>query len=184
MKNKKLFISIIIFAVFLIVAVILYNSLSEKYVPQDSLQQEEVKEKIPAPDISVFDKRGEEIKLSSYNGKPVVMNFWATWCGPCRAELPAFQTMYDKYGEKIQFFMVNLTDGIEETKEEVDFFISDGGYTFPVFYDLNQSAAYAYSVSSVPLTVFIDKEGNIKNMRVGAMNEQMLSHYIDELIGG
>ena len=182
--NKKLFIGILIFALFLISAVTLYNSLSENYIQEEPLEIEENEEKISAPDFVMYDKDGREVKLSSYKGKPIVMNFWATWCGPCRAELPAFQAMYDKYGEKLQFLMVNLTDGIEETKEKVEAFISKDKYSFPVFYDLSQKGAYYYSVSSVPLTVFIDKEGNIKNMRVGAMNEQMLSRYIDDLIGG
>lgn len=185
MKNKKIVIGIAAFVLLLAVAVFAYNALINEYtpgdLPHDAAQEGENRQ--AAPDFTVFDKNGKEVTLSSFKGKPVVINFWATWCGPCKSELPAFQKMYNEYKDKIQFLMVNLTDGVQEKKADVDSFIEKEGYTFPVFYDTQYSGAYAYSVSSVPLTVFVDSEGYINNARIGAMNEAMLSRYINNLIG-
>ena len=112
-----------------------------------------------APDFTVYDKDGNAVKLSDLRGKPVVLNFWASWCGPCKAEMPAFQQIYEKYEGKVEFMMVNLTDGARETVEGASAFIQKQGYTFPLYFDTEMQAAIAYSVYSIPVTCFIGENG-------------------------
>lgn len=125
-----------------------------------------------APDFTVVNGAEEEVKLSDFVGKPVVLNFWASWCGPCKSEMPFFQNMYDTYGEEVAFMMVNLTDGSRETVETALDYVQQAEYTFPVYFDTNQEAAYAYYVSSIPATYFIDAEGNLVAYGVGSLQEE------------
>lgn len=139
-----------------------------------------------APDFTVLDKDGNEVTLSgivSEKNKPIIINFWATWCPPCVRELPHFEAMYKEYGDEIEFLMVNLTDGYDETIEKVNTFTSDNAYTFPVYFDTKAGASVAYSIRSIPLTVLVDANGNIVTSQVGAMDEKTLKGYIDLLIG-
>ena len=132
-------------------------------------QEEEI---VPAPDFTVENADGEQVKLSDFTGRPVVLNFWASWCGPCKSEMPGFQNLYDAYGEDVAFVMVNLTDGGRETTESAMAFVEKQGYTFPVYFDVDQEAAAAYYVTSIPATYFIDSEGNLVAYGLGALQEE------------
>ncbi len=136
----------------------------------------------PAPDFTVQTADGETAKLSDYVGKPVIINFWATWCGPCKSELPAFNDAYAAYGEDIHFLMVNLTDGAQETAAGVTEFVENNGYTFPLYLDTEIDAASTYGVYSIPLTVFVDAKGNLLGGHTGAMSYETLEQYIDILL--
>ena len=116
--------------------------------------------------------------------KPVVINFWATWCPPCKRELPDFDRLCREYGDRVVFMMVNLTDGRRDTVDGTKKFVSEKGYTFPVYFDTGLSGAKAYSVSSIPQTTFIDANGNVFATRIGAMNETVLRSYINAILGG
>lgn len=157
---------------------------------QDAAESGEAAE-IAAPDFTVYDKEGTEVSLSDLKGRPVVINFWASWCPPCKEELPYFETLWQELGEsgsdaasgedRVVFMMVALTDGQRETKDTVDAFIGDNGYTFPVYYDLDASAAYAYGISSIPQTFFIDENGMIEAYQIGMMDEQTLRDGISKI---
>lgn len=136
---------------------------------------------VPAPDFTVLDNDGNEVKLSEMQGKPVVINFWATWCVYCKQEMPDFNTVYADYADDVQFMMVNLTND-SETMENAKKFIEDSGYTFPVYFDVNQEALTAYSTYSIPQTFFITAEGNVKYYQPGAMQESALRQAIDGLL--
>lgn len=127
----------------------------------------------PAPDFTVYDADGNEVSLADFAGEPVVINFWASWCPPCKAELPDFEVAYQEVSD-VRFLMVNLTDGQRETKEIADAFIAENGYTFPVLYDIDGSGYYAYGLTSIPQTFFVDAEGNIADYRIGMIDEQTL----------
>lgn len=135
-----------------------------------------------APDFTVLDKDGNTVRLSDKFGKPVVINFWATWCPPCKQELPDFDKLCKEYGDRVVFMMVNLTDGYRDTVDGTKRFVSGKGYTFPVYFDTKDNAASAYNVSSIPQTTFIDAKGNIYTTRIGAMNEATLRIYLNALL--
>lgn len=127
-----------------------------------------------APDFTVTDAQGNEVSLSSYFGKPIVLNFWASWCGPCKSEMPDFEEAYQTYGDEIHFVMVNMTDGSRETQEAASSFVQQQGFTFPVLYDTQMNAATTYSVWSLPTTYFIDEEGYLVAQGRGALDRETL----------
>ncbi|MDR0889799.1 MAG: TlpA family protein disulfide reductase [Oscillospiraceae bacterium] len=163
-------------------AVFGYRALSghydEKTPPKAAAQEAN-----PAADFTVVDADGNSVKLSDFFGKPIIINFWASWCGPCLSELPAFDLAYQSYGDEIVFLMVNLTDGYSETVSGVTAFVQENGYSFPVYFDTQYEGAESYNVSSIPLTVLIDKDGNLYQSHLGAMREETLRTYIGNLLG-
>lgn len=182
MKHKGLIIILLLFAVILGVAVVGYNKLSRQYSPEISgVETSHPEQAEIAPDFIVTSTNGERVKLSDYKGKPVVINFWATWCPPCKAELPYFEQMYKEYGGDVEFMMINLTDGQEETQDVVNTFIEDAGYTFPVYFDTEYSAAMAYSTYSIPVTVFVNRDGEIVYKKVGMIQEDMLKAFVERI---
>ena len=130
--------------------------------------------KLEAPDFTVQDAEGNDVKLSDMRGRPVVLNFWASWCPPCKGEMPDFNKVYGELGEDIQFMMVCIVDGSRETVKTGASFISDSGYSFPVFFDVTQEAGTVYAVRSIPTTYFIDAEGYLITGAEGAINEETL----------
>ena len=133
----------------------------------------------PAMDFTVYDIDRNPVKLSDFFGKPILINFWATWCPPCKSELPDFDFVYADYGEDVVFMMVNMTDGSRDTVESASAFTADNGYSFPVYYDCDLNAAYTYGASSIPMTVLIGADGNIVGGQVGVLTEEQLRIILD-----
>ena len=131
-----------------------------------------------APDFTVLDGEGNEVKLSDYFGKPIVLNFWASWCGPCKSEMPDFNEAYLAQGDEIQFLMVNMTDGYRETLKIAQTFVADAGYSFTVLYDVNRDAAATYGISSLPTTLFIGADGVMVAYAMGAIDAETLQRGI------
>lgn len=132
-----------------------------------------------APDFTMTNASGEEIKLSDFFDKPVVLNFWASWCGPCKSEMPHFEDAYQKYGEDINFVIVNLTDGARETVENASDFIEEQGYTFPLYFDTNTEGAMTYGTYSIPVTYFIGADGVPVAQANGALDAATLQKGLD-----
>lgn len=183
MKNKVWIMIAAAFAVIMILAAVLYPKLTEKYSDAGTPASTNSDAVVQAEDFTVYDADMNEVKLSDSFGKPIIVNFWASWCGPCKSELPAFDNLYGKYKDDVVFLMVNLTDGQRETVSSVKEFVSDSGYSFPVYYDVEYDAANTYGVHSIPETVFINADGSLYDIRVGAMNEAVLENYIEQMIG-
>ena len=187
--NKKLVILILL--VVLMVALVsgasaLYDKLGSQVDTQQLATQppteaaDETTGELPfAPDFTVYDKEGNPVKLTDYIGKPIVLNCWASWCGPCQSEMPDFEEKYQELGEDIQFLMVNMTDGSRETVDTAAGFIEEKGYTFPVFYDIDQDVAITYGVYSLPTTFFIDAQGHAVAQATGAIDAATLQKGID-----
>ena len=136
-------------------------------------------EDIIAPDFEVIDKEGNPVKLSSFFGKPIVLNFWASWCGPCQSEMPDFNEKYAELGGDVHFVMVNMTDGGRETVETASAFIEKNGYVFPVLFDTKSEAAMTYGAYSLPTSFFINAEGHVIAQAVGAIDAATLQRGID-----
>lgn len=121
--------------------------------------------------FTVADVNENDVTLSSKFGKPIVLNFWASWCSPCKSEMPEFENLYKEYSDNVEFIMVNLTDGERETISTAKSFIESMDYTFPVYFDVNQDSAYTYEIYSIPTTYFIDSEGKIAAYSQGVLDE-------------
>jgi len=103
-----------------------------------------------------------------------VLNFWASWCPPCRAEMPDFNKVFGELGEEVHFMMICLVDGDRETVETGAKHIKASGYGFPVYYDTKMEAAMAYGIRSIPSTYFVDAKGYLITGAQGAINEETL----------
>ncbi|MEA5142480.1 MAG: TlpA disulfide reductase family protein [Oscillibacter sp.] len=132
-----------------------------------------------APDFTVYDKNGSAVKLSSFNGKPIVVNFWASWCGYCIQEMPEFQAAYEKYGDDVVFLMVNLINS--DTMQKAQNVIDQNGFTFSVYFDNENSASSAYPTTAIPASVFIGTDGKVSAMVRGAMTADRLNKYIAQI---
>ena len=198
--DKKIVIIILVLAFVLVLggAGILYHQLGQKLTPdllatQATQETEAAEASAPTaqttepanyltPEFTVYDLDGKEVHLSDFFGKPIVLNFWASWCGPCQMEMPDFNEKYLEIGEKVQFLMVNMTDGSRETVESASAFIAEQGYSFPVYYDTDLDAATVYSVYSLPTTYFIDVEGYTVARATGAISGETLQRGIDMIM--
>ena len=131
-----------------------------------------------ALDFTVQDWEGNMVKLSDFFGKPIVLNFWASWCPPCKAELPDFDDACKKYDGEVVFLMVNMTDNQMETVEVAKDFIKTYGYDFPVYFDVSYEAAMVYGVRSIPQTYFINAEGEAVATATGMISASQLEQGI------
>lgn len=196
-KGDKFVLLALAFVALMIFAVMGYRILTENYAPQGTVpsqiadsdsvsgSQEESADSDTdglAPDFTVLNIAGNEVHLSDYFGKPIILNFWATWCGPCKSELPAFNNMYEKYKDDVHFLFINLTDGSRETIEGVTQFMEDEGYTFPVYFDTTMEAATKYGAYSIPTTFLIDDEGVPVHSQMGALPEDAIEQFITVLL--
>ena len=144
---------------------------------QSDAEEENDSDKVASLDFTVYDANGNEVHLFDFRGKPVVLNFWASWCGPCQMEMPDFEEKYKEIGDEVQFLMINVTTG-RETLESAVAFIEEKGYTFPVFYDTESDAADTYGASSLPTSYFIDAEGYIVAWAIGMVDADTLDEAI------
>ena len=160
-------------------ASVLYNQLSADYMPEQMITQPAVE---TAPDFTVTDAQGNEVSLSDFFGKPIVLNFWASWCGPCQYEMPDFEEAYHQYGDQVEFLMVNLTDGYSETVNSAKAFLDHTGYTFPVYFDTMSDGAETYQVFSIPCTYFLDRNGSLVSKNLGMISSDALNQGIDLIL--
>ncbi|MCL2571554.1 MAG: TlpA family protein disulfide reductase [Defluviitaleaceae bacterium] len=125
------------------------------------------------PDFVMYDADGNQLSLSDFFGKPIVLNFWATWCPNCVDEIPYFEALYAERGDEIHIIKINLLDGQRETRDRVDRFMEDNGFTFPLFFD-GGDGALEYGVRFIPMTFFINAAGEMVAHAQGAVDDAML----------
>ncbi|GAA0498272.1 redoxin domain-containing protein [Salinibacillus aidingensis] len=131
-----------------------------------------------APDFELTTLTGKTEKLSDYRGEPVMVNFWASWCGPCRSEMPAMQNMYEK--NDVNILAVNLTT--QETKrQDIPDFVDEFQLTFPVLLDVEGETGSAYQIGSIPTSFFIDSEGIISYKHTGPLNEEQIMQQFEKM---
>ncbi len=134
-----------------------------------------------APDFELQTLTGETVKLSDYRGKKVLVNLWASWCPPCRAEMPDIQELYEEY--KDQGFVVlgvNLTT-TEKENNSVKPFVEEFGLTFPILMDIRNEVGRTYQAVSIPTSYFIDSEGIIHQKIIGQMSRETIENNIKEM---
>ena len=205
--NKKIKTIIITAAVLtggLVAAIWAYNSLSGHFTPENagntvvhgetvnipgmSVNAEKEttnasgEKAMAAYDFAMLDKEGNTVRLSDHYGKPVVLNFWASWCPPCRSEMPAFDKLNTEKGDIVNVMMVNMTDGYRDDFDSVITFAEENGYGFPVYFDTGNKGAKGYGIFSLPTTVFINADGTVAETHMGAMSEETLNVYVDKLL--
>ena len=186
--NKKILALAIVLVVVLVGAGVAYRSLTADTGTQMKQSQEVPglqggkTAKRQAPEFSVLDAEGKQVALSSLRGKPVVLNFWASWCGPCREEMPDFQQVYALYQGRVHFMMVNLTDGSRETQGKASEFVRRNGFSFPVYYDTKQEAVKAYGITAIPTTFILDADGIVINHSQGVMRKEKIKKTLDQVL--
>ena len=135
-----------------------------------------------AADFQLMGLDGQTVTLSGLRGSPVLLNFWATWCGPCRAEMPYLQQVYaDERWTAAGLKILAVNAG--ESVNGVEKFLEDNGLTFPVLLDSDQSVAIDYDIRGIPTTYFIDKDGIIKSVKVGSFrNKAEIDGHLEDLV--
>ena len=191
-KNRTVALICLVLLLLLGGAYALYQNLADDYAPDQLATQPQSTEVTSGetggttepepeqvPDFTVYDIDGNPVRLSDFFGKPIVLNFWASWCGPCQMEMPDFDAKAKELEGKVQFLMINVTDGGRETVESASSFIASKGFTFPVYYDTDLMAANTYGASGLPTTFFIDADGYGIAQARGAISAEILQKGID-----
>lgn len=136
---------------------------------QEETGDREEEQENKAPDFTAEVNDGSTFILSEQDGKVILLNFWATWCGPCVAEMPAFEQLYEEYDkEEVAILAINCM----EEKSTVDQFVSDSEYTFPIAYDETGEISQKYPTNGIPYTLVIGKDGTVKKTYLGARDAQ------------
>lgn len=163
--NKKILI--------LLMALLLVTGFSFLGLAENSIQAAEVGTSVglEAPDFSLKDVNDNQVKLSDYRGKKVFLNFWASWCPPCKKEMPDMQKLHENYGQEVVILAVN----VGESKSVALNYLMQNKLNFKVLLDQNKSTAQNYLVRGIPTSYFLDEKGVIQEKVVGAISyEKML----------
>lgn len=207
MNKKVLFVVLSAVLIALLVgAVFIYDELYEDYSDRNSQMQTVDKDKVvnestvsaheqepnqesnreqnqeqtdnKVPDVEFYDADGNSVMLSSFFDKPIVLNFWATWCGPCKSEMPGFNSLYEEYKDRVNFVFLNVSDDENSVAE----FLDENGYSFPPYFDKTQVASYTYGASSIPLTFVMHKGGEMYGYQMGALSKEALEEALKNVL--
>lgn len=186
MKPKfKYAIYVIIFFLVLIGLNVLYNQIKDSQKnrlenkTQQNIQKDSQTKLEIAKDITVYTENNEEVSLSSFKGKPIVINFWASWCVPCQSEMPDFNKVYEEEKEDIHFLMINATT--DDVQKDAQQYIASKGYTFPIYYDTKGTASYGYRITGYPTTIFINSDFEIVKVYSGMITKEVLESTIKQI---
>jgi thiol-disulfide isomerase/thioredoxin len=195
-KKVKIIISIALFVLALLVCYFAYSSLSADEKSQEQTLSGGASEKTGdgsaetddtaddfqlAPDFTMQDAGGNTVNFKDLVGKPLVINFWASWCPPCIAELPIFNEVYQELGDDVTFVMVDLISD-RETVAEGKAHISENNFKFPVYFDVDRDGASTYAITSIPTTYFVNADGYIVTGVVGGLDRDTLELGISKIL--
>ena len=165
------------------------ESAAESADAEESSEADAGQDVIPAIDFTLTDQYGETHTFSDYKGKTVFLNFWATWCPPCKSEMPDIQALYEKYGENEGDLIVlgvanpktdEMPNNQDGTVEEVTDYLEENGLTFPVVMDTTGELFYWYGISAFPTTFMIDANGNVYGYVSGALTADMMESIVQQ----
>ncbi len=133
----------------------------------------------PAPDFTLQSADGNTVRLSDFKGKPVLINFWATWCQPCREEMPALEELYEQYRDQ---GLVILAVDMEEDLRLVRRWIDQGGYTFTFVLDSEGEQVKRYNINASPTSYFVGRDGVIRDLKLGALSRDEMKAKVEKLL--
>jgi peroxiredoxin len=161
---------------FVLVTTVLVQAVEKDEEKTEPVNQTGLGIGLKAPDFELENLQGETVKLSDYEGKKVMLNFWATWCPPCKAEMPDIQKFYTEKGDEVAILAVNI-----DPQYDVAGFAKEMRINFPILLDEEEKAVKAYQILTIPTTFFIDEKGIIRNKYLSAMPLEIMRQYIDEM---
>ncbi|WP_153720638.1 redoxin domain-containing protein [Sporosarcina cascadiensis] len=150
-------------------------------LPGQQAEEEGLEQYSPAPDFTLETLAGETVTLSELKGKKVILNFWATWCPPCKAEMPHMESFYSKLTEEdqVELIAVNVTESEKLGISEVENFVESYKLSFPIPLDETAQVTHTYGVFSMPTTFMIDTKGRIAQKVIGPLDEKTLNELVD-----
>ena len=185
-SKKSALIIVLVLVAIVILGVIGYNALKSSSLPKSNMDVVESQSDAPTlADLNcvIYDEAENALELSGIaNGKPLIINFWTTWCPHCVEEMTGFQEAFDAYGDRISFAMVDCVDGNRETIDAGSTYIKENGFTFPVYYDVDQSAVVNFGVAGIPSTVVFDSNGSLVLARAGELERDQLFALVEGLV--
>ncbi len=133
-----------------------------------------------APDFQLSNLEGQSVSLSDFRGEPVLVNFWASWCGPCRYEMPFIQEVYEEWSASgLVILAINLGESLSTAND----FMQSNNYSFPVLLDISQDVALEYNIRAIPTTFFIDEDGVIQAIKIGSfLSKTEIETMLSEII--
>lgn len=176
-SKRGLIITLVVLIVIIAAAAIGYSVLGTS--ANNAISEDELE---PAQSFRMTTVGNAEVTLDELKGKPIVLNFWASNCGPCKREMPELQSAYERYGNDVNFVMVDIIGFNGETRTHALSFIEDSGYTFPVYFDSLRDATNAYGINSVPRTYFITAKGNVTMYVSGSMDKTTLEQGLELIL--
>lgn len=163
-----------------VVAVVLCFVVVELVTTFQESQQREVVRSVQATDFTLPTLNNKEQTLSDTRGKVVILNFWASWCEPCKSEMPYFQTYYERHKKDVEILAVNYTK--KDQIKNVRSFVKQYKLTFPILLDETGDTSIMYGAFALPATIIIDRQGNIVHEILGPLDEALLDEYIEPLL--
>ena len=191
-QKKAAIVAVIVLVAVVAVALVAYGALSNMKSQPDSSASSSAQQYALSDDggditpdqalaCVVYDAKGEPMSISDIaQGKPVVVNMWATWCPYCVAEMDDYQKLYDRYGDKLQFVMLNACDTQSEVSLSRDY-IAEHAYTFPVYYDAEHQFMRLFSIRSLPTTIVLSDGGHVLLQRIGQIDYDSMNATLEAL---
>ncbi|EIJ77982.1 ahpC/TSA family protein [Bacillus methanolicus PB1] len=170
---KKVFAAVALFAMLTVAFV---QAMEKEETPRQPDNLQGLQTGVKAPDFEIKTLTGETVKLSQFEGKKVMLNFWATWCPPCKEEMPEMEQFYREKKEEIVILAVNI-----DPQYDVQRFAKEMGVTFPILLDEDDSVNKKYQILTIPTTFFIDEKGMIRSKYLGSMTIDKMKQYLDDL---